>query len=64
MKGKEFFWLGKLELNLSGEERLELSIGCLERGVLLASVFGDCNVLVLNNQLHHQRRKVHLVHSL
>jgi len=45
MKGKEFFWLGKLELNLSGEERLELSIGCFERGILLASVLGDCNVL-------------------
>jgi hypothetical protein len=30
---------------LSGEERLELSIGCFERGILLASVLGDCNVL-------------------
>jgi hypothetical protein len=45
IKGEGFFWLGKLKLNLSGEERLELSIGCLERGILLASVLGDCNVL-------------------
>jgi len=56
MKGKEFFWLGKLELNLSGEERLELSIGCLERGVLLASVFGDCNVL--ENRAFHASNAV------
>jgi hypothetical protein len=43
--GEGLFWLGKLELNLSGEERLKLSIGRFKRGVLLASVFGDCNVL-------------------
>jgi len=45
LEGNRFFWLGKLELNLGSEERLELSIGSLERGVLLASVLGDCNVL-------------------
>jgi len=45
MKGKEFFWLGKLELNLSGEERFIFSIRSFKRGVLLASVLGDCNVL-------------------
>jgi hypothetical protein len=56
MKGEGFFWLGKLELNLSGEERLELSIGCLECGVLLASVLGDCNVL--------ENRAFHASHAL
>jgi hypothetical protein len=45
LEGEEFFWLGKLKLNLGGEERLELSIGRFERGILLASVLGDCNVL-------------------
>ena len=45
LEGKEFFWLGKLELNLSSEERLEFSVGSFERGVLPASVLGDCYML-------------------
>jgi len=45
LEGNRFFWLGKLKLNLSGEERLELSIGSFKCGVLLASVLRDCNVL-------------------
>jgi hypothetical protein len=56
LEGEGFFWLGKLELNLSSEERLELSIGCLKRGVLLASVLGDCNVL--------ENRAFHASHAL